>query len=219
MILVDVHEQKSSIPELLSRLGSETILTPLEVGDYRIEDIPIERKTVSDYVSSLTSGRLTTQLFNLSHNAPFSYLLVVGSISEELMYRKLKRKHYINSLCSSSLKRSPTGCSGVVVTTPLETSFDAALFLHSLEGHLEKGEPRLPKMPRVKWTTESKQLHILSAFPGIGEKRARDILSHFGSLLAVLEAEITELSEVRGIGGKMALMVHGLFREEYGGDK
>lgn len=220
MIQIDVHEQKSKIPSLLvNTLKVECEVVPLEVGDYRIGNVPIERKTVSDYIGSLVDGSLDTQLYNLSHNAPISYLLVVGSISEELMYRKLRQDAYYSSLASASVKRSPTGKHGVVITTPVESPFGAALYLKGLHIHITSEEPRLPKMPRVKWKDEDKQLHILAAFPNIGEKRAKALLSQFGSLYTLAGTPVEMLCMVDGVGKKTAQMIRELFHLRYrGGD-
>ena len=61
-VVVDVREFRSSLPSLLH--GRNMVLIPcmLTVGDYVLTpDICIERKSVSDLISSLASGRLYNQ--------------------------------------------------------------------------------------------------------------------------------------------------------------
>ncbi|HJJ54169.1 MAG TPA: helix-hairpin-helix domain-containing protein, partial [Methanocorpusculum sp.] len=46
--------------------------------------------------------------------------------------------------------------------------------------------------------------YILTAFPDLGPKAARDLLHAFGSLRGVLSASKKELTAVKGIGEKTA---------------
>ncbi len=46
------------------------------------------------------------------------------------------------------------------------------------------------------------QMHILRGFPGVGPKRARMLLSAFGSVEPVLNASADDLKEVGGVGKK-----------------
>ncbi|MDH7503752.1 MAG: helix-hairpin-helix domain-containing protein [Verrucomicrobiota bacterium] len=45
---------------------------------------------------------------------------------------------------------------------------------------------------------------MLTALPQIGPHRARLLLNHFGSIVAVVQAASEELMEVRGIGEQIA---------------
>ena len=61
-IIIDIHEKNSLINSELIDLGLETEFKPLKVADYLVGDVAIERKTVSDFISSLVSKRLLNQL-------------------------------------------------------------------------------------------------------------------------------------------------------------
>jgi excinuclease ABC subunit C len=45
---------------------------------------------------------------------------------------------------------------------------------------------------------------VLDAVPGVGEKRRKELLRHFGSLKRVREATVEELTQVKGMSGKTA---------------
>lgn len=53
----------------------------------------------------------------------------------------------------------------------------------------------------------------LGDIPGIGPKRRRDLLHHFGSMQAVAEAGINDLKKVEGISAKMAQIIYDYFHE------
>ena len=64
-IILDIHEKNSLVTAFLTELQCELITKSLEVGDYLINNIIIERKTFQDFVSSMLSKRLIEQLKNM----------------------------------------------------------------------------------------------------------------------------------------------------------
>ncbi|XP_034049982.1 DNA repair endonuclease XPF [Thalassophryne amazonica] len=66
-VIVDMREFRSELPSLLHRRGLDIDPITLEVGDYILTpDICVERKSVSDLISSLQSGRLYTQCLSMT---------------------------------------------------------------------------------------------------------------------------------------------------------
>ncbi|XP_022786619.1 DNA repair endonuclease XPF-like isoform X3 [Stylophora pistillata] len=58
-VIVDMREFRSELPSLIHRRGIDVEPVTLEVGDYILTpDICVERKSVSDLIGSLNSGRL-----------------------------------------------------------------------------------------------------------------------------------------------------------------
>jgi len=215
---VDSREQRSRIPSLLERMKVPFEVVELKVGDYIIGDVAVERKTIQDYIGSLSSGHLSQQLYELSFNFGLSYLLIEGLISEALMYRKMKRAPYISSLVGCSLKRAPDGKQGQIVTVNVENPWDSALFLRFLHDKLAKGEPRLPRMKKVKWNPDEQLVYILSSFPNVGEKRAKLILKRFKTLKGFTNASALDLASVSKVGRKLAGELYALVNLEYGGE-
>jgi len=64
-ITADIHEKDSPIFSNLIELGAEINIMPLQVGDFLINNTIIERKTLSDFISSMLSKRLIQQLSNM----------------------------------------------------------------------------------------------------------------------------------------------------------
>ncbi|XP_077481213.1 DNA repair endonuclease XPF [Stigmatopora argus] len=66
-VIVDMREFRSELPSLLHRRGLDIEPVTLEVGDYILTpDICVERKSVSDLIGSLQSGRLYSQCLAMS---------------------------------------------------------------------------------------------------------------------------------------------------------
>lgn len=57
-IKIDTREQIAGIAELFSSRGFITEEAKLQIGDFIVEDLVIERKTVKDFQRSLVDGRL-----------------------------------------------------------------------------------------------------------------------------------------------------------------
>ena len=57
IILIDNREKDSKIPDLLKNKGIPILFENLEIGDYIIGDLVIERKTSKDFIPSIFNGR------------------------------------------------------------------------------------------------------------------------------------------------------------------
>ncbi|CAB4611657.1 unannotated protein [freshwater metagenome] len=49
---------------------------------------------------------------------------------------------------------------------------------------------------------------MLDDIPGLGEKRVRTLLRHFGSIKRVKAATLEEIADVSGIGRALATQIH-----------
>jgi len=214
-IFIDHRENKSGVPRLLKKMNVPITVTELEVGDYIVGEIAVERKTIGDYLGSKTSGHLDDQLYNLSTNFEFSYLLIEGYVSQELLHRKMKRAPFISSLVGSSLKHAPNGKQGQIVTVNLETKWDTVLFLKFLHDKVIKGEARLPKIFKRKANPDMILVYVVSSVPGIGQVYAKRLLGHCKTVARVMNADVLQLTAV--IGKKRASNVHNLLNKIYEG--
>ena len=61
-IVIDDRERKSGIPKLLQGIGINAEIKTLPVGDYIVApETIVERKSISDLISSVFDGRLFDQ--------------------------------------------------------------------------------------------------------------------------------------------------------------
>ena len=74
-IVVDEREKKSGIPDLLKGIGINLEIKTLPVGDYIVApETVVERKTISDLVSSVFDGRLFDQCNRLKEPVSYTHL-------------------------------------------------------------------------------------------------------------------------------------------------
>ncbi len=82
-IIVDEREKKSGIPDLLNGIGINLEIKMLPVGDYIVApETIVERKSISDLVSSVFDGRLFDQCNRMKENFQFPIIIIEGDIDE-----------------------------------------------------------------------------------------------------------------------------------------
>ena len=214
-IIADEREKPSGVPDALRSLGVSVEYRVLEVADYVVGSYAIERKSVRDFVSSLYSGRLFDQAHRLGEAYDAIFLIVEGSLWEEIRGARNPRSLW-GALISS------------VLDFGLNTFFapdekQTAQFLITLGrgGRHRRGSGGPPMIVRKPRTADMKrvQVSILSSLPGIGPKMAEQLLTHFGSLRKVFAASTTEMSVGAHLGKARALSLVKLLDAGYKGSK
>lgn len=76
-IIVDMREFRSDLPCLIHRRGIQVVPVTITIGDYILTpDICVERKSISDLIGSLNSGRLYTQCIQMTRYYKKAILLI-----------------------------------------------------------------------------------------------------------------------------------------------
>lgn len=76
-VVVDMREFRSKLPSLLHQANFEVVPVTIEIGDYVLSpEICVERKSVSDLVQSLASGRLFNQAKAMTRAYKMPVLLI-----------------------------------------------------------------------------------------------------------------------------------------------
>ncbi len=211
MILVDSREPKRVVDKLRN-LGLDVYVRNLEVGDYLIKhsnfEVVVERKDVNDFLNSIVDGRIFRQCHVLSARYSLSFLIIVGSLNDALTYRNFNKNAVIAAIVSIAIKNNP----GQVVPLIFEDEDEFCYTLKSIESKLKEGEFRI--IPRVR-KYERPEIAMLTAIPGIGEKKALALLEHFGSINRIVNASVAELMRVEGIGEKKAREIYRIFRRKF----
>ncbi|XP_026732524.1 DNA repair endonuclease XPF isoform X1 [Trichoplusia ni] len=77
IVIVDMREFRSDLPALLHKKGINIEPVTIAIGDYILTpEICVERKSISDLIGSLNSGRLYTQCTQMSRNYTRPILLI-----------------------------------------------------------------------------------------------------------------------------------------------
>ena len=210
VVIVDKREERSGIADFLRKLGLSVRYEVLEVGDYLLPgDILVERKTVSDFISSLLDGRLFDQAANLISSTKNPTMIIEGDMKKAL--RRFENPNAVwGALASIGYDFKIT----LFHTSDIEETA-ALLAAISRRKRSEKEEVYL-KPKKKRGELEELQLSIAASLPGIGPARAKKLLEGFRTLRALFNADPSELSRIGGIPHETAVKIYDLINAEYG---
>lgn len=208
-ILIDDRETSSKVVEALSNMGAAVRLERLPHGDYAIGDrILIERKTARDFADTLINRDLLGQAKAMAEAVTRPVLIIEGG--DIYSQRDINPNAIRGVLAALSIDM---GVAVLFTRDEQDTAQMLMVLARREEG--ERGE-RKAHPHKTHRSVREDQEYIISAFPEIGMKNARLLLSHFGSIQAVANASLEDLIAVKGIGEKTAARVFEVCRARYG---
>lgn len=207
-VIIDYREKNSLVPSELINLGLNIEVRELKVADYLVNDVAIERKTVSDFTSSMINKRLLSQLKGLQQYK--ERILIIEGIYEQELY---------SDKINPSTGTHPNSIRGFIISiilkykTPIiftKDYRDTAKFILVLSKRKEK-ESSLNVFKKTLNKKERMQF-ILEGFPSIGPKTAKKLLEKFKTIKNIINSSEEELKQVIG---KKAEILKKLINEEY----
>jgi Fanconi anemia group M protein len=214
-IFADSRETNSSVVRELDTDDevNVTIENNLEVGDYVVGDeCVVERKDVVDFHDTLTGDRsIFEQVKNMAQNYDRPVLLIEGGHGE--LYTKNIHPNAVRGVLASIV----SDFDATIVESVDEE--DTAKILKQLAKREQEDSETVVNPHGNKETSDvtSQQEYIVSSIEGIGPKTSEKLLSHFGSIKSVFDAEVDELKQVDGIGKESAEKIYSIIRTEYAG--
>ncbi|KAJ8413627.1 hypothetical protein AAFF_G00081340 [Aldrovandia affinis] len=207
-VIVDMREFRSELPSLLHRRGLDIEPVTLEVGDYILtSDICVERKSVSDLIGSLQSGRLYTQCLSMTRFYRRPVLLIEFDPAKpfSLVARSDLRQEISSNDISSKL-------------TLLTLHFPRLRLLWCPSPHatvelfqeLKRGRPEPDAAVAQAVTAESDTVSesadlynpgpydFLLRMPGVNAKNCRALISNAASLAELSTLSQDRLAEILG---------------------
>lgn len=212
-IVIDHRETKSGVAKILDRLGMELIFAALEIGDYVVSDrLAVERKRTDDFTSSLVDGKrnLFVQLSDLARVYEKPVLIIEG---EDLFTsRQINPNAIYGTLVSIAIDFGVS----ILYSRDEEETASILKVLAKREQTENKREIN-PHGKKSASTLAEQQEYLISSISNIGPKAARNLLLHFGSVKAVLQADTEELRKVKLIGPKTAARIREVLESPYKG--
>ncbi|NCN51744.1 AAA family ATPase [archaeon] len=194
IVEIDFREKNSLVPSELIKKGLTIEFKKLEVADYLVKGVAIERKTARDFFSSLFDKRLFSQLENLQQYEK-RLLIIEGNLSKE---NRLHPNALKGLLLSIGLDyQIPT-----IFTKDCEETANYLLII------AKKEKKELSINPKRKNLSSKEELQfILESFPKIGPTKAKKLLGKFKSLKKIFSSTEKQLEQILGKNSKEFLEI------------
>ncbi|HEY3422091.1 MAG TPA: DEAD/DEAH box helicase, partial [Methanocellaceae archaeon] len=214
-LFVDSREIRSGVARALEDMKVSLNIQTLEVGDYVLSDrVCVERKTTDDFLSTLFGGdrSLFEQIIAMKH----SYLRPLLIIEGEGLYTKRR----ISPAVIQGVLSSIVIDYGVPVMFTHD-EVETAAFLYSIarREQVERKRSVNPHAQKSSQTMAERQEYLVSAISEVGPVLARNLLKHFGSVKAIVEAPEEELIKVEKVGEKTAKKIREVMDARYKTDQ
>ncbi len=191
-IIADHHEKNSLVCSELVELGSDCEFTYLQVADFIIGNVAIERKTVSDFISSMINKRLLRQLEELQQYE--KRILLIEGIEEQELYNDEPEGMNGNAIRGMLISIALEFKCPVIFTKDYR---DTAKFLHLIKKRQEKKPAPISLQAKKRNLSfkEQKQF-IIESFPNVGPVKAKQLLKKFKTISNIINADKEELEEI-----------------------
>ncbi|XP_047494472.1 DNA repair endonuclease XPF-like [Penaeus chinensis] len=220
-IIVDMREFRSELPALIHKRGIDIDPVTIEVGDYILTpDVCVERKSLSDLIGSLNSGRLYNQAQAMTRYYKKPILLIEFDQNKSF---HLQGRFFLSSDASSSAKDIAAKLQLLTLHFPHlrllwcpSPYATAEIFQLLKEG---KEEPVVaqaqaitaetnPEVDSDKFNPQIKD--FISKLPGITTKNIYSVLNKVSDLSELLSLSKEELTEILGNSRNAQALYSGL---------
>ena len=212
-VIVDMREFRSELPPLIHRRGMDIVPVTIEIGDYVLApDTCVERKSLSDLIGSLHSGRLYNQCSVMTRHYKRSILLIEfdenrpfnlrGKIGFGFIDKRIKSSAEAFDSLPKLILLTITFPQLSIIWSPSPT-FSAEMFEYlkidreqpDVEQVLKVSEEQLPVEQNVdKYDLEAKE--FLLCLPGVNFHNVYRLMSKCLCILDLVKKSQEELSEI-----------------------
>jgi ERCC4-type nuclease len=209
-IVMDTNEP-DDIFDRLVELKVDVQRQKIAPGDYIVGPIGIERKSLTDFFSSIVKKRLFEQVRRLRDAYPQPLVLLEGDLAEISTYK------HPQSLLGALVALEVTERVPVLTTADKDQT---AILLSVIWKRQDKGAASYGLRHKPKaLSLEQQQRFIVEGLPHVGETLARNLLERFGTARAVFSASEAELERVPKIGAVKAAEIVRLLTAAYEGEQ
>lgn len=186
-IIVDIREKHSLVYSYLVGMNVNAKFEKLDIGDFLVGDVVIERKSFSDFQSSMMDKRLLSQLVELK-KYPKCFLMLEGFLFD-----------YSNARIHENAIR------GMILSCVLDFGIpiiytkneeDSAKMLLVLAKRLEKEKKDISlRYKKSEMSFEEQKQFILEGFHGIGPTTAKALIEKFKTLEKIFNCSREKLAK------------------------
>ena len=214
MLIIDSREN-SKLSELVMQ-KAKALKIPnekkwIEIGDYVYDDVCFEAKSATDFLGSVMSKRLWTQLDNMDRHYKTNIVIIHGDMQEAIIgiIEHSPSKIPLGSR-SIMLNNKFLGAIGrITLDTDIKpfwvpTEEEAALVITAICKMKPIERDTIAPQIFKRLSTDDLRLDLLSSIKGVSIKKAKELITIYGSIMEIGECSAYELQAIEGIGETLA---------------
>lgn len=195
MIKIDDRENKE-FQAICNIFFNECEVDHLLVGDIVVNELVcFEHKQPADFISSIYDGRLFSQIEKMKANYSYFYIIVSGSYTDITSNPSVGNVNSVTAAISSCFAR---GCPVIFC----DNYQNVCVLVTTISKKLLDNKDR--SISIVKIPIEHDQLRLICSISGISESKGQLLLDRFKTPINIFNANKSELTEINGIGDKIA---------------
>ncbi len=214
MLVIDSRE-KSKLAKLVMQkargLNIQYEQRWIEIGDYVYDDVCFEAKSATDFLGSVMSKRLWTQLDNMDRHYQTNVVIIYGDMQEAIMnvIEHSPSKMPIGTR-SIMLNNKFLGALGRIVLDTdvkpfwVQTEEEASLIITAVSKMKPLTRDTIAPQIFKRITTDDMRIDLLSSIKGVSIKKAKQLIKQYGSIMEIGECSAYELQAIEGIGETLA---------------
>lgn len=209
ILYVDSREPPK-IASILEKEGVKFEITALEIGDFVCGNVCIERKTISDFASSMKSGHLQKQLLQMQENFKRNYVIIVGHYKDlafqgTAQYSQWLVNNHLGALASVSVRYNVK-----IIEVDNDTQL-AKILKYIFQKSFDRKVPSIIDTElmsvRGKMTASDISMLMIHCIPKVGLDRAQLLRKHLEvQIIRKDGGQITKdfLTNIEGVGNRTA---------------
>ena len=214
MLVIDSRE-KSKLAKLVMQKAKALNIQHekrwIEIGDYVYDDVCFEAKSTTDFLGSVLSKRLWTQVDNMDRHYKTNVVIIHGSLDQAIsnIIENAPTKMPI-AMRAIRLNNKFLGAIGRLILDTdvkpiwVETEEEAALIITAVSKMKPITRDTIAPQVFKRLTTDDLRLDLLSSIKGVSIKKAKELIKEFGSIMEIGECSDYQLQAIEGIGETLA---------------
>ena len=203
MLTIDSRE-KSVLSKLVEMYAEKINLSFekkwLEVGDYVVGNVCFEAKSAQDFLQSILNKRLWNQLDNMDRTYEVNIVIIYGDMDAAI---RTVGARYAKDLPIESRQTILTNrFLGGIGRIALDTDAKPLYVINE----------SMAAIKRI--ATDDLRVDVLTSIKGVSEKKAKDMLKAFGSIMEIGECKKDEIAYLDGLGEVVAERVIDVLHSE-----
>jgi len=194
----------------------------LEIGDYTFADVCFEAKSSFDFLMSVMNKRLWNQIDNMDRAFNNNLVIIYGKAEDAMTQWLDNAKTTGNRFSNHRLIHNKfygamgkiildTDCN-VIWVPYIDNAAKVICVVCKMQPH--ERAVYTPRLIKKKISTTDLRIDVLTTIKGLSEKRAKQMITEYGSIMEIGEATIKDLQKIKGIGNTLATRINEVLNSE-----